>query len=185
MISFITSFDVHVLDALYTYRDLATAKVFVGISELGSALFICGLVACLGLFLVLRRRYAYLAGLFVSVAGAAGATLILKELVARSRPDIVYQAYLETGYSFPSAHAALAGAFYGFCIYLTWRMIPSQPWRIAGAVFLGALIIVIAFSRIYLGVHYLSDVVAGLILGGLFAFLGARVAEKIRVRHSE
>jgi undecaprenyl-diphosphatase len=177
--SFLTSLDAGVLDALFAHRELSTAQALMGITELGGALFVGGLTLCIGLFLVVGRRYGHLASLAVCVGGAAGATLLLKHVVARARPDVAYQVYVETGFSFPSAHAALAVALYGFCIYLAWRVLPVPMWRITITFLLGLLILAIAFSRLYLGVHYLSDVVGGLALGSLFVWIGIAIARKL------
>ncbi len=177
---FITSLDMKILESLYAMRDLTTVvKAFIGVSEAGGTLFVFGLVLCIGLVLALRRKHAYLTGLLASVLGAAGATFILKEFIARARPDILYRAYTETGFSFPSGHAALAAAFYGFCIYLVWRLIPSPLWRAVIITCLGILIAAIASSRLYLGLHYLSDVIGGLALGAVFVWIGIVVVWRL------
>ncbi|MEK7133687.1 MAG: phosphatase PAP2 family protein [Patescibacteria group bacterium] len=179
MIPLLSSLDARVLDILYAYRDIPTVKIFIGVTELGGVVFVSGLVACLGLVFLLRRKYAYLAGLVISVAGAAGIMWVLKHLIIRPRPDIYYQAYPESGFSFPSGHATLAVAFYGFCIVLIRWFIPSPVWKNLATSVLTFLIAAIVFSRIYLGVHYLSDVVAGMALGGLFVWIGTWVVQRI------
>ncbi|OGG52726.1 hypothetical protein A3H16_00295 [Candidatus Kaiserbacteria bacterium RIFCSPLOWO2_12_FULL_53_8] len=182
MISLIASFDMRILDMLYAHRDLQTTNIFIGISELGSTLVVCGLMVCLGLAFALRRKLSWAAGLVISVIGAGGTTLVLKELVQRARPDVFYRAYAETGFSFPSAHAALAAAFYGFCIYLLWKNVPPRLWRILATIVLATLIAAIAFSRLYLGVHYVSDVIGGLIVGGIFVWIGIVVVRRLEKR---
>ena len=99
-------------------------------------------------------------------------------MVHRARPGEAYQAYVETGYAFPSAHATLSAALYGSLIYLAVRMMPPGYIRTATVSGLALLIALIAFSRLYLGVHYLSDVHGGLILGGAFIYLGAAFVRK-------
>jgi len=179
MIHFIASLDIRVLDLLYAYRNLTITDVFIGFTELGETIFAGGLIVCLVLYFALRRKYAYLAGLLVSAAGATATTLILKQVVARARPDIFYRAYPESGFSFPSGHATIAVAFYGFCIFLVRRLVPNPLWRNAAMAFLTFLILGIAFSRMYLGVHNMSDVVAGLAVGGLFVWIGHRIVMKM------
>jgi undecaprenyl-diphosphatase len=87
--------------------------------------------------------------------------LSLKALFLRGRPADVAHLINETGYSFPSGHAMAATAFYGFMIFLLWH--GGQPkWRKwAGTGGLAAVILTVCLSRIYLGVHYTSDVLAG------------------------
>ncbi len=182
MISFIGLLDTRILEYLFAHRDLTTTLWFIGTTELGSTIFVCGVGLCIGIVLTLRHKFVWAAGLGVSVLGAGAAGLLLKELIHRARPELLYQAYTETGYSFPSGHATVSAAFYGFLMYLAWRMIPSRPWRIAAQVALSLLIVLIAFSRLYLGVHYVSDVIAGLLIGGVFAWLGIVVTKKIEPR---
>jgi len=182
MIQSIVALDTRVLEALYAQRDSGTVMTFIGITELGSTVVVCGLALCIGLVLALRRRIAMAVGPAISVLGAGATALLLKELVLRARPDLFYQAYRETGFSFPSAHATLAAAFYGFLIYLAWRLIPSKLWRAVTTGVLCLLIALISFSRLYLGVHYVSDVAGGLILGGLFVWGTIVVVRRLELR---
>lgn len=83
----------------------------------------------------------------------------LKFLVARPRPAF-FHLVREVGYSFPSGHAMMSFAFYGFLIYLLFKnVIPSRKWL--AIIALSILILAIGISRIYLGVHYTTDVIAG------------------------
>ena len=172
--------DANTLQTLYAMRDPLTVQSLIWVSELGRATTVYGLAAVITLVLILKRHYAYAVGLAASVAASGLAILVLKGLVERARPPAVYQAYVEAWYSFPSAHATLAAALYGFLIYVVWRITPSSALRFAalgiGVVIVGA----IAISRLYLGVHYLSDVVVGLLLGVVCVWLGAKLVAYIR-----
>ncbi|OGG50631.1 hypothetical protein A3C18_03935 [Candidatus Kaiserbacteria bacterium RIFCSPHIGHO2_02_FULL_54_11b] len=179
MSTFVTSLDQSLLEYLFAHRDLATTLVFINISELGSTIFVCGIGLCIALVLALRHKIAYAIALAVSVLGAGATTLGLKEIVHRARPEAMYQAYIETGYSFPSGHATLAAALYGSLTYFAWRMMPAGYKRNGLVLVFVTLIALIVFSRLYLGLHYLSDVIAGLLVGGVFAWIGSVVAKKI------
>ena len=172
MMDFLLWLDDRVLNALFSDRNLTAVLLWIRLSELGSTVVVIGLAACVAIVLLFRKYYALAAGLLVSVFGAGASALVIKELVHRARPDALYAAYLETGYAFPSAHATLAVALYGFCVYLSWRMIASVSWRWTIACVLTILIIVIAYSRLYLGVHYLSDVLGGLVVGFVWMRIG-------------
>ena len=171
---FITQLDRSTLEALYAVRDPLLVQILIWVSELGRVPTIAGLTCIAILTLFLKRHYAYAAGLAVSVATSGIAIFLAKGFIERVRPDEFYQAYTEAWYSFPSAHAALAAALYGFLMYITWYTVESPLKRSAvmgiGTIAIGA----IAFSRLYLGVHFLSDVVAGLLLGMLCVWLGVR-----------
>ena len=179
MIQYLAALDEQVLQYLYTQRDIAASLSFIGITELGSTAIVSGLTLCIGIFFVFRRQIPYAVGLAVSVFGAGGTALLLKELIRRARPDVTLQAYAETGFSFPSGHATLAAAFYGFLIYLVWRMMPAGHRRTVVLAVLTLIIALIAFSRLYLGVHYLTDVMGWLLLGGLFAWIGSLVVTRM------
>lgn len=85
---------------------------------------------------------------------------IIKNIMQRPRPSVPHLA-VEHGYSFPSGHAMAATAFYGFLIYLTYRYLHNRVAKIIIIIALVLLIPTIMFTRVYLGVHYVSDVLAG------------------------
>jgi len=97
----------------------------------------------------------------------------LKELIGRPRPPGEHLTYA-AGFSFPSGHAMISMAFYGFIAYLLWSSLPYKGGK-WGAALLGLIIISIGLSRVYLNVHYASDVLAGFLLGGLWVWLFARM----------
>lgn len=90
---------------------------------------------------------------------------IFKNFVCRERPCI------HSGYSFPSGHTATSMCFYGILIYLIMKYVRNDFWRIFLSIFFGFIILMVAISRLWLGVHFLTDVVAGLFLGFLFVNL--------------
>ena len=85
---------------------------------------------------------------------------ILKLVFARPRPMLM-PFVTEKSYSFPSGHAMASMTFYGYLIYMLWNSKLEKKWKIIGSIFLGLLIVTIGYSRIYLNVHYISDVLAG------------------------
>ena len=90
---------------------------------------------------------------------------VIKNLIGRDRPT------LHAGYSFPSGHATITMCFYGILIYLVLHYVRSNFWRNFLAIFFGFMIFMVAISRLWLGVHFPTDVVAGLFLGFLFVNL--------------
>jgi membrane-associated phospholipid phosphatase len=143
-------------------------KAFSIITLLGNAIVISLGTGGLGLWLAKRKDWGRLGLLFATVVGAAVLNLALKYLFLRPRPDLV-QAYAhDTGYSFPSGHAMISMAFYGTIAYLLF--VALRNWRLRALVCLGLAIVLvlIGFSRLYLGVHYLTDILGGWAAGGLW-----------------
>ena len=85
---------------------------------------------------------------------------ILKLIVRRARPT-GFRLIAETGYSFPSGHSMVSMAFYGYLIYLIYKNVRNKKLRWTLMTCFSLLILIIGLSRIYLGVHYTSDVFAG------------------------
>ena len=88
---------------------------------------------------------------------------ILKHIFKRSRPT-EFRIIDESGYSFPSGHSMVSMAFYGYLIYLVYKNIKNKYLKWILIIVLSILIILIGISRIYLGVHYTSDVLGGYLL---------------------
>jgi undecaprenyl-diphosphatase len=90
----------------------------------------------------------------------------VKQLFHRDRPNIMRLVEI-SGFSFPSGHSMVSISFYGFMIYLIYKYCKTK-WRYFGIAILSILILFIGVSRIYLGVHYASDVIGGFALGSLW-----------------
>lgn len=156
-----TSFDLHVIGTVQGWENPALTRIMEAFSWIGSTWVVTVIVACLLVFLALVLRHrSELALLIAVIVGAAAGNRLLKIWFLRDRPDI-YRLAEETGYSFPSGHSMAAFALYGVLIYLLWKHIPSVFGRslliAVGTVF----ILMIGVSRIYLGVHYPSDIIGG------------------------
>lgn len=96
--------------------------------------------------------------------------ILLKLIFMRDRPyDLMI--ITESGYSFPSGHAMASLGFYGFIIYLLWHFNITKRMKILFSIMLSILILLIGMSRIYLGVHYASDVLAGYMVSGAYLVL--------------
>jgi len=176
-----TGFDTSILDLLYSSRSDGLVQIFIYVTQFGSTITIGGLALALGIFFIIRKRLSYFAGLCVSVMGTIAVVFPLKELIARARPDAMYGAYIESGFSLPSGHAAFSLALYGFMAYIAWQHLPR--WRVHILACLGILIALVGFSRLYLGLHFASDVLAGYLIAGTFLSLGILLAERLN-RHS-
>ena len=105
---------------------------------------------------------------------------VIKIIIKRDRPNILR--LIKIGeYSFPSGHAMISMGVYGYLIYLIYKKIKNPYIKYLGIIILSLLIILIGISRIYLGVHYFSDVVAGYTLSLIYLIIFIRVRRKYNV----
>jgi undecaprenyl-diphosphatase len=144
-------------------------KVFTSIGST-SIVVTLALSALLFLYFVLHHRYELI--FFISiVAGTAIINHILKLCFVRQRPDL-HRLIQETGYSFPSGHSMEAFALYASLAFLLWRHLSTRIGRSIVIILCVVMIILIGMSRIYLGVHYPSDVIGGYLASGVYFTLG-------------
>lgn len=164
------TFDRVISEYIRGFATPGLTRISIIITNIGSAYIEIGLMFVVGAFLLFRFKHTWETVLLViSLSGAWLLNTILKELFHRARPDIVHLVKAG-GYSFPSGHAMVAAAFYSVIGYLLWLNLRnrSKPsWYVV--VFTIALISAIGISRIYLGVHFASDVIAGYAAGGVWA----------------
>ena len=145
------------------------------ITNLSSAYVLIAIA--LGTLLFLKNKKI---GLCIS-SNLAIATILnqlLKYIIQRPRPD-GYRLITESGYSFPSGHSMVSMAFYGLIIYLIWKMVKNKKIKYISCGILGILIPLIGFSRIYLGVHYASDVIGGFAISIVYLLLFTNVTKSI------
>ncbi|KKK39245.1 hypothetical protein WQ57_04845 [Mesobacillus campisalis] len=158
-------FDQKVVDFIRLSASPAMDAFMQGVTELGST-FMLGLLLLISMIWLYVKHKNIWSALFyfLAVAGGGLLNLGLKSYFARERPSI--NVIIEAdGFSFPSGHSMGSMTFYGFLSYLTLRS-KRKPLSKAGLVTLfGSLILLIGMSRIYLGVHYPSDVLAGYTAG--------------------
>ena len=96
----------------------------------------------------------------INLVGVVAVDLIFKAIVQRPRPD-GFRLVVETGYSFPSGHSMFSMAFYGLLIWLVWHYEKDKLQRWLWCALFSGVIVMIGISRIYLGVHYATDVIGG------------------------
>jgi undecaprenyl-diphosphatase len=104
---------------------------------------------------------------------------LIKWIVHRPRPDEIMRLIEESGYSFPSGHSMISMAFYGYITYLIYKHVKDKKKRTIYCLLLLFLIFMIGLSRIYLGVHYLSDVLGGFALSVSYLMIFIIISPKI------
>ncbi len=130
------------------------------ITNFGGAIFL--IILTIVLFLVIKNKKIG-ASIFSNLVIVTVLNQLLKNILQRPRPT-EFRIIEETGYSFPSGHSMTSMAFYGYLIYLIYKYVKNKYVKWISIVLLGILICSIGISRIYLGVHYTSDVLGGFLI---------------------
>ncbi len=151
------------------------------VTATGGAIFLVTLTI---LFILLRKDRTTCIAIPLNLIFVTLLNILIKHLVARPRPTGI-NLIQETGYSFPSGHAMVNTAFYGFLIYLIYRNEPNKRKRNLLCGFFALLIFGICSSRIYLGVHYASDVLAGIGISLTYLCIFTKVYKEIREKKSK
>ena len=127
------------------------------------------LIAIVALIVIKNRKIG--ASIAVNLVSSAFVNHLIKEIIQRPRPPIELRMVEESSFSFPSGHAMTSTAFYGLIIYFVFKNVKNKRLRNTICTALSLLIFLIGISRIYLGVHYASDVLAGFAFGIVYLVL--------------
>lgn len=144
-------------------------------TESGSSMAV--VILCLSFFLFKEARIRWAFPVSISVLTAAVSNFLLKLAFARERPNIL-RLIDEDYYSFPSGHAMINTSFYMMILLLTWRYIKNKRARWGISILCVMMPLIIGVSRIYLGVHYATDVAAGWLLGLIISIIMYKIFEK-------
>ncbi|MBI5050205.1 MAG: bifunctional DedA family/phosphatase PAP2 family protein [Nitrospirae bacterium] len=142
-------------------------RFMVDITNLGGVYLALVVVGAMTLYLLYRKYWWELFTLFLAVGGGGTVLIFLKLFFHRPRPN--RQMVTVHGYSFPSGHALAAVIIYGFLIYITWKLVKSEVLRFIIFSISILAIILVGISRVYLNVHWLTDILGGYAAG--FAWL--------------
>ncbi len=160
--------------SLIKIRDSYTV-FFKIITTFGSTFYFI-LMGCLILIFLKDKTIAILIDLLLIINAII--ISLVKNIIRRERPNIKRLVY-EKSYSYPSGHTATSTAFYGFILFLVINSSMLINVKIALCFLLVGLILMIGFSRIYLGIHHFSDVVAGLLLASSYTLLYIYIVNNI------
>jgi undecaprenyl-diphosphatase len=149
-------------------------RVAVDATSLGSHAVLVLLVLSIAGWLLFERRNSAAQWLVLWTAGAVALNSVLKALFARARPDLVEHLVVVVTPSFPSGHALLSAAIYPMLAAVTGRELERLALRRYLFALAAFLVLLIGITRIYLGVHWPSDVLAGWFIGSLWAWIATR-----------
>jgi undecaprenyl-diphosphatase len=161
----LADFDTQISDYVASFRTPTLTKYFTIITDVGDVWgYLIAFTLCAVLFYSFFKRWKYTVQLSLILILTLSSNLLLKQLINRARPAAEHLVTVKT-LSYPSGHAMTAMAFYGFLIYLIFTFKFSKPLKITIITLLAFLILSIGISRIYLGVHFPSDIVGGFVAG--------------------
>lgn len=158
----ITLLDTQVSQWFHVHATPPLTRLMLGVTYLHSTLGIIAMCGLLAVYWVRLKAWDWLLALLLTVPLGMLLNVLLKNIFQRARPSFEHPLLTLSTYSFPSGHAAGATLFYGvLAAYLCCRL-ASWRWRVVVVALAALLVALVGLSRIYLGVHYLSDVLAAI-----------------------
>ena len=167
--------DARVANLMFAFRDTGFIRAFLWITLLARRDIVIIIAIIVTALLFLWKRRAYVLPFLITLGGSQFFASLGKIIIHRPRPSIAY--YIEPSFSFPSGHAALSVALYGFIAYVLSRCTKRKRYRTLILFAALAVISAVGLSRLYLGVHFLSDVWGGYLLGSLWLIIGISLVE--------
>lgn len=177
------SFDETITQWVYAHRTPFLNSIWIPITYLGN----WQTITLLGILLLICRRTRENIGIPFAVISLSSTVLykVVKSVFERPRPDIAVRIIEQGGFSFPSGHSMNGIVCFGILIYLLRRYCPNRKLADGLTFFLILLIVVIGFSRVYVGVHYPTDIIGGWSLGGAYLLTVICIYEKIRGQEND
>lgn len=177
--------DLAIFDKLQPLTSPPLNRIMLFITGLGKHQFLvpANLVVIFYFLIISKQSWFSIRSATIALS-SLGLMFLLKYLFRRKRP-LAPLLNAVRGLSFPSGHAIMAVTFYGFIIYILFHTISHSGVKYFLTVFLVILILLIGFSRVYLRVHYASDVLAGFIIGLLWLFISLTVLNGIEQYYKE
>ncbi|MEO8433409.1 MAG: phosphatase PAP2 family protein [Pyrinomonadaceae bacterium] len=167
---------------LYAHWHPWTTRTLLIVTHLHGTIGITIITTLVFLYLMRHKYRSQALALVLSVAGGGLLNVILKNVFLRSRPSLENPILTLTSHSFPSGHTMAATCFYGaLCVFAVWSL---KAWsgRLLAIVTAAFMIMLVGFSRIYLGAHYLSDVLGAIAEGLAWVAICLTAVEVIRRR---
>lgn len=156
-----TKFDVYAFDQLKKITNATNTRLMVDITFFGSRTFLFPAYILLSLYFLFAMKDIIIA-IYIAITGGLGNEIwiSMQQLFHRSRPlDPLIQKI--TDYGYPSGHSFSAFTFFGLLIYFTWQSALKKSWKIIFSIILLIAPVLIAISRVYLHMHFITDVIGG------------------------
>ena len=153
--------------------------ILKAITELGGVAFT--VLAGVLIFMFCKKNRWFIT---IDLVGVTLVNQVIKHIIRRPRPNVL-RLVEESGYSFPSGHSMVSMAFYGIIIYLVYKNVSNKYLKWILIILLSLLILSIGFSRIYVGVHYFTDVAGGFLLGLAYLIIYINIYNKKAGKNEE
>ena len=154
-------FDKNVIYVIESIRTPLLNKIMAFITYTGNSNAVVFFFLIVMILLIILKKFRYLFSLLISMSGSTVFVLLIKNIIGRPRPPIENALIVLKDFSFPSGHSFMAVAFYGLVIYFIFDMLKSNNTKYLILVLGIIFVLSLGFSRLYLGVHWPSDVFAG------------------------
>ena len=178
---YMTNIDATISEYVVSFRTSTLTNYFTFITNVGDRYgYVVVFVLINSVFYIIFKSWRYVIELAIVLLVAASSNILLKQVINRARPISEHLVTVET-LSYPSGHAMTAMAFYGFLIYLFYNFKLNIFAKFGIITVLILLILSIGVSRIYLGVHFPSDVAGGFIAGFIWVILCVLILNVIRI----
>lgn len=153
-------FDTYIYELIISVKNDNLTNFIKIITNFGDTIYI---IIILILSFIFFKKKIYPKLITINILSVVFVNQVLKHLIQRPRPDFPHLIE-QGGFSFPSGHSMASFGFYGFFIYLIYKSKLNKNLKITLSILLSLLILAVGLSRIYLGVHYATDVIAGFIV---------------------
>lgn len=153
--------------------------ILKAITELGGVAFT--VLAGVLIFMFCKKNRWFIT---FDLVGVTLVNQVIKHIIRRPRPNVL-RLVDESGYSFPSGHSMVSVALYGIIVYTIYKNVKNKYVKWISIVLLSLLVLLIGFSRIYVGVHYFTDVVGGFTLGLVVLIIYIDIYDKVKEKYEK
>jgi membrane-associated phospholipid phosphatase len=161
----ITVVDLRVAQWLHIHAGPGLTDALLAVSQMHAPAGIAVLAAGMAVYMTLKRDHYWLLAVLLTMPAGMLLNVLLKHGFERPRPIFEHPLVTLATYSFPSGHAAYSTMLYGLLAAYVAHRVDRWHWRLASVLICGAIVALVVLSRLYLGAHYLSDVLAGVFEG--------------------
>ena len=173
----IEKFDNTCYNLVIQFKSNTLTQIMKIITNIGGSIGVLSILIILSIILIIKKKEKYAIIILLNTVICAILNFLMKITIQRQRPT-GFRIIEESGYSFPSGHSSVNMAFYSLLIYYIYKIIRNKKIRSIVCGILGVLIFLIGISRIYLGVHYTSDVIAGFLFGLSICIISSIISTK-------